>query len=228
MKQLKNLAIERSTDEEVNRKVIEVLVEMGEKIHKDNTWPRFANIYLVCGFSFSYEWLGGGLESLKGRTKITASDFLSQYAPKEETELRVGMRVKSLVLNRMKHCPIGSVGTIMHRGNNLGVQFDSGKYGIYELEGSGLVPIQEEEKPVPCDVPQYEVKGFIKKLDPVIQNFYRLEWVKLDPDGELKPTNAGVVALNKVGLKCVDYKTVEDYAEAEVKRIEKEEKKSKK
>jgi len=73
-----------------------------------------------------------------------------------------------------------------------------------------------------------EVKGFIKKLDPVIQNFYRLEWVKLDPDGELKPTNAGVVALNKVGLKCVDYKTVEDYAEAEVKRIEKEEKKSKK
>lgn len=83
-------------------------------------------------------------------------------------------------------------------------------------------PAKEHKNPIMTGLKK--VTNFIDSLQEPLKNYIRLGWVELGGD-EYYSTNEGRDAFMDIQFGLVKHKTLEAYAEAEVKRLEKEEKK---
>lgn len=83
-------------------------------------------------------------------------------------------------------------------------------------------PIKEHKNPIMTGLKK--VTNFIDSLQEPLKSYIRLGWVELEED-KYYVTSDGKQADAEIKFGLVKHKTLEAYAEAEVKRLEKEEKK---
>lgn len=179
-------------------------------------------------FSEGYEWIDGGKKYEDGWNRYKKQSYITvgQYDKGD-------MTYADRPFYEAKYPTIPIISAEEYLGEEEveerlnGYTFTGIVWDEFALIPEGLKyiknsPVKERKNPIMSGLKK--VTNFIDSLQEPLKSYIRLGWVELEED-KYYVTSDGKQADAEIKFGLVKHKTLEAYAEAEVKRLEKEEKK---